>query len=278
MKIFIIIVGILVTSYLLSFLVVALVFNSVIFNPPNQPKSESHYGDTGLLQLKTADNINIVARYLPNKKAKYTILYSHGNAEDLESCLSFLQMLHDHGFSVFAYDYHGYGLSGGKPTEANTYLDIDAAYNYLTQNLQIKPKNIILFGYSLGGAVTMDLAVRKPIGAVILQGAFVTALRVATQVSLLPFSKFNNLKKIKQLTSPVLIIHGTDDKVVSFWHGKELYSAAISSLKHFYAAEGAGHNNLLLAADNGYWHAINNFVKNIKDINRMENNEKASNL
>ena len=223
----------------------------VIFFPPR-----IRYQDTAnFLKLTTADGETIFAIYLPNKKAKYTILVSHGNAEDLGTMLPFLLAMHDHGFSVFSYDYHGYGLSSGKPTEQNTYLDINEAYDYLTKNLHIAPENIVSYGHSLGGAVALDLAVREPVGKVILQGAFVTAFRVMTRIPIIPFDKYNNLKKITQLKCPLLIIHGTVDGIIPFWHGQKLYAKA-KEPKQFYQAENAGHNDVVMIAEDNYWKAI----------------------
>ncbi|HAX79930.1 MAG TPA: hypothetical protein DCY88_29865 [Cyanobacteria bacterium UBA11372] len=82
----------------------------------------STYEDTqDIIKLTTANGVSISAIYLPNPKAKYTILYSHGNAEDLGYGLPMLKELRDIGFSVFAYDYQGYGTSRGTPSEANAY-------------------------------------------------------------------------------------------------------------------------------------------------------------
>jgi abhydrolase domain-containing protein 17 len=230
--------------------------NSMIFLPPR-----AGYKNTpDFIKLITADNETIFALYLPNKHAKYTLLVSHGNAEDIGYILPFLQALHDHGFAVFAYDYHGYGLSSGKPNERNTYSDIDAAYEYLTNNLHIHPENIIVYGRSLGVAVALDLASRHPVAAAILQSGFVTAFRVMTNLPLIPFDKYNNLKKITQLKCPVLIIHGTADNVIPFWHGQKLYNA-IKTPKQFYKVTNAGHNDLLMFAGEEYWQTIKDFVK-----------------
>lgn len=233
------------------------VSDHMIFLPPRS----GYENPEDFLKLTTADGETIYAVYLPNKAAKYTLLVSHGNAEDIGYLSPLLQEMRSHGFAVFAYDYHGYGLSTGKPTERNTYLDIDAAYNYLTNSLGVLPKNIVVYGHSVGAAVALDLAVREPVGAVILQGAFVTAFRVMTRIPLIPFDKFDNLKKIKQLKCPLLIIHGTVDNIVPLWHGKKLYHAATVP-KYFYQVENAGHNDIVMVGGKEYWRTIQNFVRN----------------
>lgn len=233
--------------------------NSLIF-----PVPQAHYQDTSqIIKLKTRDNTLISAIYLPQEHTQYTILFSHGNAEDLGTTMSFLKDLQQHGFTVFSYDYHGYGTSEGKPGEQNCYRDIDAAYDYLTQTLKIPPKKIILYGYSLGSGPTVDLAIRKPIAGIILAAPFVSAFRVMTHYPVLFFDKFENLKKIPQLKAPLLIMHGTKDHIVPFWHGKTLYDAAPLPKQHLWV-KNAGHATIMELAGNTYWQTINDFVERFR--------------
>ena len=172
----------------------------------------------------------------------------------------FLQDMQKQGFSVFAYDYQGYGLSQGTSSEAHSYEDIDAAYNYLTEVLKIPAKNIILQGRSLGAAVSLDLAIKKPVAAIIMETPFVTAFRVLTVFPILPCDKFNNLAKIKKLNLPLLIIHGTHDTIVPIWHSKKLFSMAKKNKQNFWVPF-ANHDDIWWRARNEYWAAILKFVK-----------------
>ncbi|OGT06327.1 MAG: hypothetical protein A2X78_02260 [Gammaproteobacteria bacterium GWE2_37_16] len=220
----------------------------------------SSYQDTALIiKLKTKDDTTISALYLANKNAKYTILFSHGNGEDLNYSIPFLQVWHDHGFSVFAYDYHGYGTSSGKPTEEHVYADVEAAYNYLVQNLHVPPEKIIAYGHSIGAAVNIELATHRPLAGLIVQSAFVDAFRVLTKIPLIPFPKYNNIKKIKQITCPILFIHGTHDEIVDFWHAEKLYKT-YEGKKSFLWVEGAGHNDVMAIAKKSYWYAVEKFI------------------
>ncbi|WP_313890013.1 MULTISPECIES: serine aminopeptidase domain-containing protein [Nostoc] len=106
----------------------------------SQPSS--YQDNPGIIKLKSGSNTNISATYLLNNKANYTILYSHGNSEDLGDIKQILEKLYTWGFSAFAYDYRGYGTSQGKATESHAYEDINSAYNYLTQNLKILPEKL----------------------------------------------------------------------------------------------------------------------------------------
>ena len=228
------------------------------------PRVSSYKDSSEIIKLRTKDGALISAIYLPNPQATYTFLISHGNAENIEYVLPFIKMFNQHGFSVFTYDYHGYGTSTGKPTEKNVYNDIDAAYDYLTQNLKIPPSKIIVFGHSIGAAVNIELALHKKIAGLILQGAFLTAERIVTQAQIFPFAKYNNLKKISGISVPILFIHGTNDEVIPFWHGKKLYDRATTLNKQYLWVPGAHHNDLPEIAGDTYWQAIYKFTNGLK--------------
>jgi fermentation-respiration switch protein FrsA (DUF1100 family) len=176
--------------------------------------------------------------------------------------MAFLEEFNKHGFAVFSYDYHGYGTSQGSPTESNSYRDADAAYAYLTDTLKIPPQNIIPFGHSLGAALSLYLAINHPVAGIIMEAPFITAFRVVTRIPLLPFDKFDNLSRIKNLKYPLLIIHGAQDEIVPVSQGKKLYNEA-QVPKQFFLVPNANHNDILWQAKNDYWQTIINFTKNI---------------
>ncbi len=230
--------------------------NSLIF----QPQPATYSDNSEILKLKSANGMLISGVYLPNEQAKYTILYSHGNAEDLGDIRPALQEIQAMGFAVFSYDYQGYGTSGGQPTVERSYQDIDAAYHYLTQTLGIPPNQIIIYGRSVGGGPSVDLAARQPVAGLILESTFVSAFRALTKVPLYPFDKFENLAKIKQVNCPVLVMHGTEDEVVRFWHGQALFAAAPEPKRSLWV-EGAGHNDVMWVAGDRYSAALQEFVE-----------------
>jgi fermentation-respiration switch protein FrsA (DUF1100 family) len=242
---------VLVLIYVGVFLYARFLSDKGIFHPP-----PSSYEDSDeILKLRCEDGVAISAIFLPNPRARCTILYSHGNAEDIGEDRPLLEAIRDAGFSVFAYDYHGYGTSAGTPSERNAYRDIDAAYDYLVQQRGTAPERIIALGRSLGGAMAVDLAARRPIGGLVLESAFVSAYRVVTVVPLFPFDKFANLAKIGRVHCPVLVMHGTSDEVIPSWHGKALFrSAPLPKLSLW--VEGAGHNNLASVAGDRYGQAL----------------------
>jgi abhydrolase domain-containing protein 17 len=231
----------------------------MIFLPPSPG-----YRDTPeVLKVPTKDGEYIAAIYLANPDSTYTLILSHGNAEDLGSVLPLLPGLANLGFSVFAYDYRGYGLSEGSPSERRVYADIDAAYDYLTRKLAVAPDTIVAYGRSLGAGASVDLAARRPVGGVILESPFLTAFRVMTKVPLFPFDKFRNVDKIGRMRCPLLILHGEADEIVPFWHGRELFDRA-SGPKTFVAIPGAHHNDLMWVAGARYGQALRDFEASLR--------------
>ncbi len=234
------------------------VVDRLMFHPPSTYRDNQE-----ILKLKTANGKQISALYLPNPQAQYTLLYSHGNAEDIGTIYTHLLSLRNFGFSVLAYDYQGYGTSEGRPTEKNTYLDIEAAYQYLTQTLHIPPEHIILYGASIGSGPSIELALRKPIAGLILQSPFVSIFRVMTKWPLLPWDPFNNLEKIGLISKPILLMHGEQDNIVPVWHGRKLLKKIRLPAPPLFV-EGAHHNDFVAVAGQRYWEAIRLFVESLR--------------
>ncbi len=230
------------------------------------PAPPSSYSDNSqILKIPLSNGSVISALYLPNPQAKYLLLYSHGNAEDLGHILQHLKEFHENGFAVFAYDYPGYGTSEGSSNEKIVFESIDAVYEFITEDLSVPSTSIIGYGRSLGGGPTAYLAARENLGGIILESTFVTAFRVMTNIPLLPWDKFRNFKYSTDFSSPLLVIHGTEDEVISFWHGKKLFEQAPQPKSYFWV-EAAGHNNLLDFAGPIYWDTIHKFVKNAENL------------
>ncbi|NES68557.1 MAG: alpha/beta hydrolase [Okeania sp. SIO2D1] len=215
------------------------------------PGPSSYQENQDFVKLESRDRVQITGVYLPLPETKYTILYSHGNAEDLGEILPRLQDLRDIGFSIFSYDYQGYGTSQGNPSVKNAYQDINAAYKYLTQQLGIPADQIIVYGRSVGGGPSVDLASREPVAGLVVESSFTTAFRVVTRIPIYPFDKFRSIDKIKDVNCPVLVIHGNSDRVIPFSHGKQLFNTANEPKLSFWV-DGAGHIDLLEVAGKRY--------------------------
>ncbi|KAL1397381.1 hypothetical protein pipiens_020148, partial [Culex pipiens pipiens] len=162
--------------------------------------------------------------------------------------------------NIFSYDYSGYGMSTGKPTEKNLYADIDAAWHALRTRYGISPENIILYGQSIGTVPTVDLASRYEVGAVILHSPLMSGMRVAFPATKRTwfFDAFPSIDKVPKVTSPVLVIHGTEDEVIDFSHGMTIYEKCPRAVEPLWV-EGAGHNDVEMYSQ--YLERLKQFVR-----------------
>ncbi|XP_028785503.1 alpha/beta hydrolase domain-containing protein 17B-like isoform X2 [Neltuma alba] len=192
------------------------------FSIPEVPMKEN----VDVLKLRTRRGNDIAAVYVKHHKATSTMLYSHGNAADLGQMFElFVELSNKLRLNVMGYDYSGYGRSTGKPTESNTYADIDAAYKCLKEQYGVKDDQLILYGQSVGSGPTLDLASRVPeLRGVVLHSPILSGMRVLYPVKRTYwFDIYKNIDKICLANCPVLVIHGTADEVVHWSHGKKLW-------------------------------------------------------
>jgi len=186
--------------------------------------------------------------YLPASPSMPTLLWSHGNAEDIGYLRQRFESFHARGYGILAYDYPGYGISEGSPSEDGCYDAIQTAWNYLTTNLQITPENIIIYGQSVGSGPTCWLASRENSAGLMLVSPLTSAFRTVTRIPLFPGDQYPNIKRIGSIHTPLLVIHGDNDQVVGQWNGKQLYKKHPGP-KRFVNIEGAGHNDLYILAE-----------------------------
>jgi fermentation-respiration switch protein FrsA (DUF1100 family) len=244
--------------YVLLALFALLFAERMIFQPPPSSYRNAVFSFTHV-PLAATDSLAVV--YLPNADSRYTILYSHGNAEDLGHVFPLLEQMRDLGFAVVAYDYRGYGESrAGPPTVRKALEDAEAAYQYATTELGVAPERLILYGSSVGSGPAVELAARHRPAGLILHSAFTSTYRVITRVPVLPFDRFQNLSRLRDVHCPVLVIHGTRDFVVPFSHGRVLFEAAREPKQSLWV-EGAGHNNVVAMAGERYAHALADFLQ-----------------
>lgn len=186
----------------------------------------------------------IAAYWRSVTNATATLLYSHGNGEEIGDQTDLFDALAESGMNVLAYDYPGYGLSAGKPTEQGCYDAAECAYAFLTRDRQIPPSTITVHGRSLGTGLACYLAEKYPVKGLIFESGFLSAPRVVTRIRILPMDPFPNSRRIQHISCPKLFIHGTEDTVVAFWHGKKMYERS-TGMKECRWVQGAGHNDLL---------------------------------
>ncbi|XP_059655629.1 uncharacterized protein LOC132302724 [Cornus florida] len=224
-----------------------------------------------VLMLRTKGDNFIFTVYVKNPSASFTVLYSHGNATDLGQMFMFFTQLSDQlNVNVMGYDYSGYGRSTGEPSEQATYADIEAAYTCLTETYGVKQEDIILYGQSVGSGPTLDLAVRLPrLRAVILQSAILSGLRVMYRMKrTLRFDIYKNIEKIPLLSSPVLVIHGTEDRDVDIFHGKKLWELCKEKYEPLWI-EGGKHCGLEFFPE--FFRHLKKFISAIEKLQCHEN-------
>jgi hypothetical protein len=237
--------------------------DSLVFYPP-----PSSYRDSArILKIPGRDGLRFSAVYLPNPAARYTLLFTHGNAEDIGHNFDFLERMQAAGFSVFAWDYRGYGTSEGRPSEQALYQDSEAAYEYLTMALNVAPDRIIPLGRSLGGAAATHIAAGRPVAGLILESTFTSGQKMLTPVRIFPFDRYLNLERLTKVRCPVLVIHGTADMTIPFRHGEALFAAASEPKRSFWVA-GAGHNDLYFTAGAEYEKRLREFGIWVEQLQR----------
>lgn len=223
-----------------------------------QPRSSSYRagGDFCRIPVTASETIGMLA--LPNLAAPYTILFSHGNAEDIGDLQEFFTCYRDQGFQVYAFDYRGYGISDGKPGSGKACADGAAALDYLVREKGIPLDRIILHGRSVGAAVAADLAARHKVAGLVMESPFVTAFRVRTVIPIAPFDKLRNNRRVREISCPLLVIHGEEDGIVPIWHGRKLYDLATVPKQAWWVPR-AGHNDVCMTDPAGYWARLRDF-------------------
>ena len=242
---------------ILIIIYVSLIIMGVFFSDKLifRPQKSSYEDNDSIIKLKITSDVTISTIYMPapsKDNNTFTVLISHGNSEDIGTVMHFANELNKRGFAVMLYDYPGYGTSTGKPNERNSYKSVLAVYDYLINKKNIKPNKIIAYGHSLGGALAIYLASKKPVAGLFIESGFVSTFRVLTIYPLLPFDKFNNLKRITKIQIPKVFVHGKEDNVVPFWHGEKLYEKS-NAPKDYLWLENANHNDCKLVEPKRYW-------------------------
>lgn len=217
----------------------------------------------------TRDKLKIHGWFVPAKDAQATILFAHGNAGNISHRLEKIKFFHDLNYNVFIFDYRGYGKSKGSPSEQGIYLDIQAAYSYLLAK-GARPQQIIAYGESLGAAVAVDLALKNKAAALILEEAFSSTKDMAGKIyPFLPYwvlaTRFDSVKKIRNISAPKLIIHSINDEIVPYNLGRKLYENALEP-KEFLQIHG-GHNTAFFDSQDILKEKIGDFLNKLRNEN-----------
>lgn len=182
--------------------------------------------------LTADDGTRIIAWFLPRPEARATVLFLHGNGDNLGDLVFTARALQLLGLDVLMVDYRGYGHSEGQPSEDGLYRDADAAWRWLVEARGVDPKRIVVHGRSLGGAVAVELARRRPVGGLVVESSFSSLVAIGQrQYPLLPVSliarhRFESIRKVPEIAAPKLFFHGRDDALIPLRDGQRLYAAA----------------------------------------------------
>jgi fermentation-respiration switch protein FrsA (DUF1100 family) len=210
----------------------------------------------------------------PPAPGTWYLVYFYGNGMCLEtSCYEFAQF-QQLGCTVLIPEYPGYGISSGWASESGCYEAADAAYHYLTETVGAHPSQIVVAGWSLGAAVAIDLAARKQVAGLIVLGAFTNIPEQAHAmlpwvpkwvVRLFVRERFDNESKIRRVTCPIFIGHGTEDELVPFAMAECLAQAARPRAPvTFLPIQGCSHNGIFEASRGCVWTAIKDFLSNLE--------------
>jgi uncharacterized protein len=221
------------------------------------------------LYLSTADGVRINGWYVPYAGSKMTLLWFHGNAGNLGHRVDQLRYLHrEVGINILMIDYREYGKSEGRVSEVGTYEDALAAYDYLSKRPESDSSKVVAYGQSLGSAVAVELALRRKLFGLILEAPFISIQAMGKfHYPWLPLggllsTRYDSLSKIAKIHVPLLVLHGDQDEIVPYDHGRMIYEAGHDP-KQFYTIRGARHNDTYVIGGKGYFKALSDFIENL---------------
>ena len=229
------------TTILLTFVILYLliVILTYIFqrNLLYHPKENNYFSDKIAVSIKkvkvtTQDNIDLISWYHNKNSNNYkTILFLHGNAGSLENRIHKINNFKNINVNFLLISWRGFNGNQGKPTEKGLYEDARSAVRWL-KSKGINEKNIIIYGESLGTGVAIEIGQNKKFAGIILESPFTSMIAAGKDkypylpIKLLLKDKYESDKKIKNIKSPVLIMHGKVDNIVPFYMGKKMYELA----------------------------------------------------
>ena len=239
-----------------------------LFGPDRYPEGDWDPVELGLevenRWFSVEDGVALHGWWIPRRGARGTVLYCHGSSGSIARQVEVLAALRRLRVNLFAFDYRGYGRSSGVPSEAGLFRDARAAWDHLVEQLGVRPREILLFGHSLGGAVAIDCALDRKAAGLIVESSF-TQVRDMARASypslplhLVARNQFRSIHKVGRLTLPKLFIHGGSDLRVPPELGRRLYEAAAEP-KELYVVPGADHNDVHRHGGESYLRRIARF-------------------
>ena len=224
------------TIFAIYFLVLVFLYfyqRNLLYHPnENNYSGDKISVDIEKVKIQTADNIELLGWYHEKNLKDYkTLVYFHGNAGSLENRIHKLNHFQDMNINFLIIAWRGFNGNKGKPSERGLYVDGKSAIDWLKKK-GVDEKNLILYGESLGTGVATHLAQNKNYAGVILETPFTSMVDAAKNfypyipINLLLKDKFENFKKVKNINTPILVMHGEVDQIVPFSMGKKIYEIA----------------------------------------------------
>ncbi|MFO7811383.1 MAG: alpha/beta fold hydrolase, partial [Pelovirga sp.] len=222
------------------------------------------------IYFTSADGAGLHGWLVPGEAQAPMVLFFHGNAGNISHRVHNLRLLHQHlGVSVFIIDYRGYGNSTGRPSEAATYADARGALTWLIEN-GWRNDQIIYFGRSLGAAVATQLTLEAQPAGLVLESPFTSIAAMGrrhnpilyTLFGWLLHSSYDTMARIDQINTPLLLLHGTQDRIVPPAMVQQLFARA-EEPKTLHLIEGAGHNDTLSHHQHDYWLTWRTFIESV---------------
>ncbi len=281
-KVFIYSIGLAITYILLSPWVLGSFYDQLLFHPdcqyhsavdkPLQKLAHQYNSHKQDIFIPITSKTKIYAWYFSKPGATRIFLISHGNAGNVCYRTDLIALLLNYG-SVLIYDYEGYGKSDGKPSRQAICTDGLAAYDYLINNKLAKPSEIILYGESLGCAVSCQISTSRPVGGLILQSGWASLLEAARDrfvwLHFYPDHSFgapllDNVAILSQPHPPLLLIHGQQDNILPCRYSQEIFAKAIEP-KQLVLLPNTSHNDVTDVNPALYSQSIASFLASIKD-------------
>ena len=184
------------------------------------------------IEFMAADGAELHGWWIPRADPAGTVLFCHGNAGNVSHLIPRIESFNRLGLNVFVFDYRGFGRSGGSPSEAGTYMDAEAAWHHLVTEASIPAESILVCGFSLGGPMAAHIASQFEPRGLTLEATFTSIPDLAADLyPMFPARKlarfrYSTIESLKRAQCPTLVVHGPQDDLIPFAHGRRLFEIA----------------------------------------------------
>ena len=234
------------------------------------PPAQAGFADGDIVEVTTADGVRLRGWFIPPVPSAASgapvpgLLWFYGNLETVTGLAPIVRWLRPPNVALLILDYRGYGESQGSPSEAGLYADADAAWTYLATRPDVDPARIAVYGHSVGSVPALHLATTRPVRALVLESPFTTAAEMArVHYPMLPRFivrlSMNNLERAARLTAPLLVFHGTEDRIAPPLMGRAV--AETGHARELVMINGAGHNDTYGVGGEDYRNRFHAFLR-----------------